>query len=286
MTVLLMEEETDARAGSENDDGTITAERVYRLDTDDPEEPEKNVLDYVLLPKIYEVHPDDDRLYVVSKTPRQDANPYHWHVRVQWANKFVFQRTSIDYHFESYQEALQHDINGAAIVNSAGDKFTPPVTVERNRLVIVMQRKEIFFDPLRADDFRMTLNQHHWFGFAPRLALMANIDARDTRENEFRHDVTYTVKIAKPWLRSTGRGDLPANLTAASGWDAILLDQGSRYLSGGVPTRIANATDGAASGVVRLDGAGGVLAVGGTSIYRVYQIYDAVDWRSLKLPWE
>jgi hypothetical protein len=179
------------------------------------------------------------------------------------------------------EETRTYDRNGNPIVNSAGDPFAEPVTIERSRSTITIERRELVhysagppasgFSLTLAQTYSDTVNQFTWNGFAAGTCRMGTIMTSGPPQYDAVNDDYFYTVIYPVFLNRDG-------------WARKLLDQGFAYLDGSNKLRQVLGSDGQASKEpVLLDGTGHQLAHGGTPAFMTYDVYDAIDWAGLNL---
>lgn len=189
----------------------------------------------------------------------QTVNPVNRPAKIKW-------RT------QAYRKAVDKDINGRAIVNSAGDYFDPPPEADRSHWV-AMIRKNVTAVPAAILGYDNPVNSKGFtiqgLTVAPKVAKLLDIEISDLQvEGEYEF---YTFDYALEFR--------PA------GWNLKPLDQGYRYKSGSDRKNILdNSTPPRPVTSPRLlDGAGNVLANPTTSnaVFLDYEIDDAKDFSIL-----
>ncbi len=111
------------------------------------------------IPAYGEVHPDDLSAVVVDISSQETGSRNIFHVVVTYETQtrnFVLSNNplddpvDIDWAFQAYEVALELDVGGFPIVNSAGDAFDPPYTTDRFHPVVTIVRNEATFNPTTA----------------------------------------------------------------------------------------------------------------------------------------
>ena len=181
-------------------------------------------------------------------------DPTQWPLRIDWGEA-------------ADKKSVIVDINGNAIVNSAGDPFKDSIEIDDNRTVLTVVQNMLTYDPQVAGNYRGHLNVAAFAGFAPKTVLCTNITASlrfdknaggGTGEGSY-YEVTFIFQINE------------------KGWDRKILDRGFNYLVSGTVTPITN--DGQPpSEPMLLNGSGGILAVGGTPAFVNYDVYPTADF--------
>lgn len=289
MAWLSVGEDIGARTAQYHEDGSRTATRRWKLRNDTIVGMTK-VFEAGGIPALLDVYDvdgvEDPDLKVRRLEPKQDENPYLWTLTAEYSNRLRNNRTRVDYAFETYSEGLQYDLQGNAIVTSAGQPYQPVQEVERGRLVMTFTRLESGFSPVFAKLFLWKLNATPFLGLPTRSCLMADIRARDTGEVIQQHEVSYVVKVADPYIADPPNRlpGFPGTLLGASGWDRRLLDQGSRQYNADASGWVQMFDDyGVAFENHALDGTG-YQGDPFNPVYLTFQVYESADFSVLGLP--
>lgn len=150
----------------------------------------------------------------------------------------------------SYEKILDFDADGTPVLNSAGEPFDPPVTVDDDRLVLNVTRCELNFDPGLADLYKNCLNNDSWLGAEAGTIKLKPITAALKKDAEIGYywEVSYSFEWNK------------------DGWNEPVYDQGLNELvdvSGTTKRKpILTATGVPIQDPVPLDGEGLALAIG------------------------
>lgn len=165
------------------------------------------------------------------------------------------------------------DNAGDPILNSAGDPFGDPVTVDDSRVVLTITRNEKVstFSLAVPETFSDTINDAPWNGFAAKTCKMGVITTGeptyDPNGKYYYYTVTYPVTID----RAT--------------WTKKILDQGFNELTGPYDDEVKPVMNNGqpVSDPVPLDGAGHRLDVYGTPVALDFEVYDEADWSALAI---
>lgn len=187
------------------------------------------------------------------------SDPVLWPLRVQFGG-------------ERTERVIYFDKDGNAIRNSAGDRFSEPVTVDDHITTLIITRNELVsaFDPDLASAYSDTVNAGAWNGFAAGHCKMGIISTGEEKfdSNNLRwyYTVTYPVQVRRtPWVKE-------------------LLDQGYNELnaSGDAVAPVMNDGQPVADPVC-LDGAGRRIAEHGSPVTLTFDVEDAADWSGLNI---
>lgn len=207
---------------------------------------------------------------------RSEDDPYHWDVEIsydsnveQFPDDPLSRPTLIAYSFAQFQQVATKDVNGKAIVNSAAFYFDPPPEIDQSRLVITMTRNEPIFDPILAVAYQDSINEDYWFGFAPGLVKIQNLNGTPEQENgQYFYRVVYEFHVR--W----------------DGWKLSVLDQGFYYRDGSGSHVIKDADSQPIVEPALLDGSGGILSSPSpaTAKYLNFDVYRSTTFGNLGLP--
>lgn len=200
--------------------------------------------------------------YGPGNTLEQSGDPTLWKIRVRFGG-------------ERTERVVLFDRFGNPIMNSAGDRFGDPLTVDSHMSTMVVTRNEKVstYDLNKASDYSDTVNVATWNGFPPQTCKLGIIETSDEQydpsTNTWYYTVTYPIKIN----RNT--------------WIKQLLDQGFNELDDADESKPILSRDGQPLADPKpLDGAGHALS--GTEGYDSpvtlpFEVEDAVDWSGLGL---
>lgn len=160
----------------------------------------------------------------VTANNREDS-PYFWDVIVNYSNRTedpakhtpdpVQRRPSVSWTNQLQTIVSPSDLNGDAIVNSAGEKFSDPP--EENEIIQVyhVSRTEDFDpNPALGATFVDSVNQHTFMGiYPPGYAKCTKLDSKERFENNrYYYDTDYDISCRSP--------------LKPYGWQPYILDQG------------------------------------------------------------
>jgi hypothetical protein len=256
--------------------GERTHTRTFRVITDSPLVTATEVLLAAGIPRRGDWLPSDTAAYVKTVTPRQDEdNPLLWEVRVVYDTSVepdqeenpIARPVEIVWGASQWQRLAEKDIDGNALLNSAGYYFDPPPEADDSRPVLTITRNEAAFNPTLAIDYQDAVNSNNFLGFDPDQVKVASITAARQFENGvYFWRVTYEFNFRR------------------EGWTLKILDQG-RYRLNRKPIREKNAAGVELDGThvadpVPLDGLGEPLAnpTPATVKYRNFKIYKERDF--------
>jgi len=148
------------KSGSFGPTNDTSASRKWIAITDNKFDDEIVVVNYgwanSILPGPYrDRHPTYPRMLCRSVDPEQDSqSPFKWVITAKYSSVPLSQQqqqqqqtispidwpAKISWKTNKYQKAITKDINGNAIVNSAGDPFDPPKEIPRSRWVVTITK--------------------------------------------------------------------------------------------------------------------------------------------------
>lgn len=161
---------------------------------------------------------EDVSVKCVRKTPRQDNDsPLLWHVGVEYSSEVweiedpdpSLRRAVVEWRVNRFNEAIQEDITGLGLVNSAGQAFDPPPEEEVYRLVFTVSRifRDADFDALTFLDYLGQINDQNFNGLPAQTVRLVDFSARERRERgEIYLEVSCTFEV-KNRLRKDGTRD-------------------------------------------------------------------------------
>ena len=274
-------------------DGAYTRNysETYLVETDDLYDAAYAVVNAPGIPSMwdeYQPNPDseiDTDIWVSKKSARpHGGHPNLWAVQVEYSstppdpemqasnplNIPALKKPGI----ERYRRALEYDVTGAAIVNSAGDKFES-IEVDAIQLVFTVTKNLDYFDYVTFYALIECVNNAAWDGYQAGQLKIHDISTtgRDFKNGTLFYPTTFTFHVRK----ITDESPQP--------WRLKLLDTGFRYfdLTLNDYVNIIDAYNHNVSQPALLDGAGGELAHGGTPQYLTYQVHDEIDFAILPL---
>lgn len=228
-SILSVNEIADGRDSSYDattNDRTYT--RVFRVITDSPMVGALAVRTADGLPRRGSIYATDTEVdlsaRVKSIDPSQDSdNAKIWLVRVEYDSRVedepenpLERPPEISWGFAQFQRIAWRDVDGKAIVNSAGEYFDPPIEIDDSRPVLSIVRNEASFNPSLAIEYQDAVNSDSFMGFSAGQAKVSNITARSVREGDYQYwQVAYEFHFRR------------------DGWAVRPLDQG-RYSTGRV----------------------------------------------------
>lgn len=314
MAVTVVNETWASRRGSFTDDAQREYTREFRAITN-------NTLDGPLIVKtavsslLYDAYltTNESDLGATARTiecEQDQDNPFFWKVTVQYASRAVDPEQFVEnpllrpaeweWGSAQYEEAMERDVDGRLVANTAGDPFDPPPTRPKSYRTLTLTRNEISFDPVTTHLYENTVNSTTFLGFPPGYVLCKSITSRILYEAAARYFSTtysfemgvprFAASVASPYAAVTdgifnpyAPGTLTTtNVDVLGPWQLQILNTGYRELVGGVLVAIQENGQ-PVSKPALLDTDGTQLAVGGDPVWLVFRKYPSVDFTPLSL---
>tara|TARA_R110002110_G_scaffold229651_1_gene445200 strand:- start:5042 stop:5941 length:900 start_codon:yes stop_codon:yes gene_type:complete len=295
MTVTYHGEDYSARAG-QNDTGTRSYTRVFKLETSLKSEDVFDVGSHASLPLIGSAYPRDPFAYCTSLKVDCVGGWKQWTVSASYkvianANENEPPEANpsddpptVTFSSEIYQEPVFRDINDEGIMNSAGAHFADPSPMRDAAHLIIKVKKNISVVPGWCLSYQNSVNNGQFtmggLAVAEQLARLSRIEVSDAKiRGDYRYyELAFELHIHR------------------DGWRQTILDAGLMQKDPGVtlagiafvpdPTKRVPCVDAdgqAVTSPVALDGSGSQLAnpSPGTAQYKEFQIYPEVDFSIL-----
>jgi hypothetical protein len=228
MATVSVKEITGAKGSGEFETGKREYTRLYKVITDSNLDSALQVGTSTGIPRlgdIYQANGSFDATALARKVDAQqdNENPKLWIVTVDYgpftAQPFqqdqnpLLRPSVVTFGFNKTQRIVRRYADFRPIVNSAGDEYDPPLTVDASNPVLTVTRNEPSFNPAIAVAYQDAVNSDPFFGASPGQAKVAGISAvSQTENNYFFFQVTYEIEFR--W----------------DGWQPILLDYGRNAL--------------------------------------------------------
>ena len=241
MTVTLFDEIHSGRQGSSEGLAKTTSSRSWRVVTNNRYDDDVFVIRYGLssnlLPQLYSPHPSWRALTARKVTASNQADsPHHFLVTVEYSSAPLDKEDKdkednpdpttrpavIKWNTVLYREAVEKDVDGDAILNSAGDYFDPPIERDRSNWTCVV-RKNLANPPTWLLDYNnCPINSSSFVVDGVNVQQRkARLSMIDIGEKQVENDVNFrTVTITLEFKKE--------------GWQASILDQGLKEVDGGV----------------------------------------------------
>lgn len=231
--------------------------------------------------------PDDTRARCVSRTCTQlDSSPTVWNVTVEYSTRPnvaidpTEQAARISWSTEQFQKVAHKDINGDAIVNSAGDWFDPPPMIDHSRIVANITKHIGYVPPwiLTAEDMvNSDVFVIDGITVGPKTGKIQRITLSDVKWWGSRQIPYRTLNMS-----------IHFNTTPGYGWMLQVLDAGFREKINNKMKQITNDDDDIEpSTPVPLDGNGRVLANPSpdTAVFGSWDVYNTQSYAALSWVW-
>jgi len=282
--VGIAEEQWKGRTSS-FDGGIWTRSRTWLVKTDDKTDREDVVSTATGLPAYAAVHPADATCYATSISYNQlSETPTAWTVTVGYTSERELNadpeddEVLVSWSSEIYQEPIFQDINGDALLNSAGDYFIDPSPTRENAHLIAKIKANVAAVPTWTLDYQNAVNNGSiTIGGLIIAAGQAKMQRLEIGPRQKRgiypfHELSFEIHLR------------------LEGWRFQPLDAGFRYLVGGLPVQIKidSAGDVSSSGdepttPIPLNGSGDILSAPapGTAVFGNFQVYNEFDFTLL-----
>lgn len=171
---------------------------------------------------------------------------------------------------EEVEIPLDIDFNSVAIRNSAGYRFSPPLTHTISRSVLVYERNEQDFSEALAQLWRNKCNSLEWNGYAAKTVHCRNLSGEPLFDPNIGvyYKVHYEFEFYNPWNADP---DMATRRVLDASWQ----DKNGNAIF---------ATDGTQpSEIPLLDGTGLKLAASADPVFLDFQVRDTVDFAGLNI---
>ncbi len=170
---------------------------VYLVRTDDPNDGPAVAQFAEGVPRMFDAHPVTQYATVRSIAPRMvDRDPCLFEVTVvyethrrgyrlqyQEAEDPIVRVPEIEWGTVGCTAVAEWDINNLPIVNTAGQKYDPPIEYETNRMQLSIARFYEHYDAAEAQEYANAINTDIFFGAPPFTAKVKEIHARPVLES-------------------------------------------------------------------------------------------------------
>lgn len=235
MAVVSCKEVGKGRGGSGDYAYTRTYTRTFQVIVNEASDESVVVRGHVAtyFASLYSPYPTDDGAVVIGYQERQEDDDWQsWIVTVEYSSKLdikstfgasggtggagvggspgepggqdadpLRRRAEFDFSTETYQEAVEYDftVPPFPIANSARERFTPPLTIERRRLVMTIKINKKDYNPRTWADLLdiPTVNDDLFLGFfSAGKVHYCDHSCVSTTENKFTyHQLTHKFRI-------------------------------------------------------------------------------------------
>ena len=302
MAVTSASEINDGRGGeiAYQDDGTTVAtrRRRWRVETNDNADDDVAVLAYAGIPNIGAAHPNHAACKCIrsAASPESAGQKRHWLATATYSTKWNILENPLqdpartEWSTESYQTPVVEDIDGDAIINSAGDPFDPPAEKDDSRWVSITRKNVADSVPAWIFAYQDGVNSDSYTVDGKLIDPgEAKISAIHLGETQTRNEIDYRVLTVTIHYRGEGDDAGSSGYGPGGGgdevepWDLSLLDAGMREIgsegsgscawSGLRPIRNCDGSDVMAP--VPLNGEGFALddPTPSTSIFLQFEVY-------------
>lgn len=274
-------------SGEWNDDRSRSYTWTLGVATSDATDSEPEILAAVAaVYPLYSAYPTDPLALVKSIKAKREEWVLRWEAEVEWSTLTLDEAQQVDdprekpalvsWSTEQFTEAIEYDINGAYVANTAGDPFEGGLEVERQRLIMTVQKNfSTVSETLISNSYLRRTNSVSYRGFDIGKVLFREWAAQEQYENGiFYYATTYTFAIDE---RLTAAG-------AALNWRVPVLNAGPNYLDAVdnlTPFTDPDGRQRSRDGLLALDGT--ALPAGNAALFRYFTVYDTADFNTLGL---
>lgn len=215
------------RAGSNNSQYQKTYTVQYRIQTNDPLDGPKTVVNHSELPELYDEYSfgndTESGVYLIDKQPREesDGSFKSWIVTCEYSNippsdlssNPLTETVKVSVGVDQFSTVIRVDTDGEWVTNSVKQPFVPPPEMDNSRPVLTVRRNESFIDLWKSADYSNSVNQTGWKGMPPRTVKCKAINYTEIQQ---RNGVYYTEATYEFHLFDQT-------------WDAFILNQATKY---------------------------------------------------------
>ena len=277
MTVIYLGEKPGGEKAT-NIEGKRSYTRTFVLNASSPADKAYTVGSHASLPVIGSVHPQDSLAFCRTLSVT-NPNPYAgWEVSADYDSEREFDPTDPEsdeiltsFTSEIYQEAVDKDLNGDGIVNSAGDPFDPTATRDVADLIARIQSNHESIPPTILSYQNAINSAAITIGGLAVGAGVAKHQRMDVSSRQKRGNTTFYALTQEIHLRKIG-------------WKLEPLDQGLREILLGKKRHILNESDlEEVTKPVPLNGSGVAIttATPGDITFLEFDLYDELDFTAL-----
>ncbi len=164
-SVVEIAEDRDAEEVSVAGIAEVRYTRGFRIVTNDRHDADLDILGASGTPKDGDVHPDDPIAFIRGRNAVMEHQPFVWRMLCRYSsgrevsNNPLADPAIITWNTEQFQKSFIEDINGNAVLNSAGDPFDPPHIIDNARWAVSV-RKNVSGVPAAILSYRNAINSN------------------------------------------------------------------------------------------------------------------------------
>ncbi len=180
----------------------------------------------------------------------------------------LLEPVGIDWDYEDRQVAVERDVNGNRICNSAKDRYDEIIYADDFRRTLIVTRNEATFPKALADALSNRLNASVWNGYAAKTVKLKPIRARRAFHQAIGlyYQVIYEFHFAP----------------IGSDWRRYVLDAGLNEVVSGVKRRMTIDNKPTTSSLA-LDGSGVKLGLAATPVFTGWELIPTANFGLLNL---
>lgn len=283
----------------DDDKGGVHLVRLFGVRLDNPATAEIDILNDIRLPQPFHPHPLSLASLVVRRTWQQNPqDPWFGKVVVRYSTEYrkpdeaepnpLLRAPKIRWTTEVVQRAVTTDKDGAAIITASKETYDPPPTQPVRILVLNFQRNYQIGPTDANQHFSAYLdctNETAWYGFLPDVAYMAEMEWEPSEEAGIQFIIeSLVIKMDTKTLNDGISPDTDAPGKRGVGWNLRPLHRGFwKIVAGPARELILDASGRQPPEPSLLDASGGLLAIGGTPVFRNHRIFDRAEFNDLGL---
>lgn len=223
----------------------------------------------ITIPDWWEAHPGGTDFYVKRKTVAPYNGPLSWVVtcEYEYVENPLEQGYVVQFTPQSSQEAIDTaidgNVKGKKLCNSANEPFDPPIQEEfydvginitRNEASFNITKMAAYFNTVNSDTFAFTCNNGVRYSFDPGKVRCKSIQAE-----EMRHGQIWYFKVSYEFV------------VRDDGWKRRILDQGFREIVDGGYKSILDEEGNPITQPVNLNGNGRKLEANANPVFLTFQ---------------
>lgn len=251
MSVTLFKEDNEQRPGEETyrPDGTTvsTYSRSWLVLTNANGDNAKTVFDNASAPKIGSAHNTHAAAKCIrrSASPKEKGTKQAWLFVAHYSTEFDIAENPLndpaktEWSTETFQTVVSEDIDGDAILNSAGDPFDPPAQKDDSRWTSITRKNVVNSVPPWIFAYQDGVNSDSYTIDGKLIAAgEAKVSAIHLGVTQERNEIEYRVLTVTIHYRGEGDDAGSSGYGSGSGadeiepWDLSLLDAGMREIGG------------------------------------------------------
>lgn len=188
--------------------------RTFKVESNNPQDDPKTILSYGGIPALAVPYAtatgSDSGAVVVSRDAKRDGNLTTWVVSINYSSKTPDPAKQDDnplvrppiwsFGFRDEEQVLTSDLFGNAIINSAGQPFSEPLTVTVGLPTIKIEVNKASINYQYALSLYKKVNAGWWNGFAPNQVRVDGLEISEQYENGgIYYKYSYSLSVKTAW---------------------------------------------------------------------------------------